>query len=124
MNAQEYELLQSIKPVHKVLTVDDLENKSPRTLLYGYTIERMTWHVYLNEQGEIVVMEYDRHTKPVQKPVQENQDFVPSKRLYPERCDFEFCKLLTERNIYLSFTTADFEDFQEKRYYGATIKEH
>ena len=82
-----------------------------RTLLYGYTCERETFHVYLkNKQIYVVVYntEYSRG-KPTPKnmrqvEVKSNHYYVPDKRLYPERCDYHFCKLLKEKGIDLPFT--------------------
>ena len=83
-----------------------------RTLLYGYTCERETFHVYIkNKQIYVVIYntEYSRG-KPTPKnmmqiEVKSNRDYVPNKRLYPERCDYDFCKLLKEKGIDLPFTT-------------------
>lgn len=82
-----------------------------RTLLYGYTCERETFHVYLKDKQIFVVIyntEYSRG-KPTPKnmrriEVKSNRDYVPDKRLYPERCDYHFCKLLKENSVDLPFT--------------------
>ena len=83
-----------------------------RTLLYGYTCERETFHVYLKDKQIYTVIynvEYS-NGKPTPKSmrqinVKSNRDYVPDKRLYPERCDYHFCKLLKEKGVDLPFTT-------------------
>ena len=53
MNKTAYLYLRSIEEIPKpVLSAEDLKDKSDRTLLYGYTCDRDTWHVYL-EDGKI-----------------------------------------------------------------------
>jgi hypothetical protein len=55
--------------------------------------------------------------------IRENEDYIPSKRLYPERCDFEFCKLLKETDVNLPFTTFDAKNAEYKKgpYYGEIL---
>lgn len=84
-----------------------LVDQTPRTLLYGYTCDRETWHVYLAD-GAIHKVVYG-YPKSLELYVHQSQgltleDCVPNKRLYPEACDFEFCSLLTSRGINLPFT--------------------
>jgi hypothetical protein len=119
MNKKEYEELDSIWKANKIITVGDLKNKQDRTLLYGYTCNRDTWHVYL-ELNEIicVIYEFGKKTKLVE--IISNNDFVPDKRLYPARCDFEFCSILKSLGIVLPFTA--FEEVELKgKYYGDTL---
>jgi hypothetical protein len=101
-----------------------------RTLLYGYTCERETFHVYIkNKQIYVIVYntEYYRGgPRPVnmrQIEVKSNRDYVPDKRLYPERCDYHFCKLLKEKGIDLPFT-AFTEGFNwDGTYCGFTLED-
>jgi hypothetical protein len=121
MNQQEYEVLQNIDAT--LISADLLTNKSARTLLYGYTIERDTWHVYLDQNGVIQTVKYgygeDSPIYPIN--VKWNDEYIPSKRLYAEKCDFEFCFLLKQRNISLNFTTATFEKEFNDQYHGRVI---
>lgn len=72
-----------------------------RTLLYGYTCDRKTFHVYLKDK-EIHTVFYDisyeeKDPNPIKMAevhVMSNRDYIPDKRLYPEACDYQFCKLL------------------------------
>ena len=107
-------------------------SKVNRTLLYGYTCERRTFHVYLKDL-KIYVVVYDKDfTANKQTPknmrqinVTSNRDFVPDKRVYPERSDFFFCKLLRERGIEIPFTTWVGGEYEltEKGYYGFTLED-
>jgi hypothetical protein len=120
MNREELDALYSVNEIkERVVDVTDLENKSDRTLIYGYTCERDTWHVYLKD-GVIYTVLYGYG--PVNKVLMDvkcNQGFVPNKRLYPRRCDFEFCKLLKEKGCRLTFTT--WEDRADETFYGELI---
>ena len=103
-----------------------------RTLLYGYTCDRETFHVYMKNQNIHVVIYksvYDENTEGKFKvvnmrevDVQSNNDFVPNKRLYPERCDYYFCRLLKNHDVYLPFTTWT-DDVEEKDFYGYTLED-
>ncbi|MCC5613256.1 hypothetical protein LC612_42910 [Nostoc sp. CHAB 5834] len=116
MTPKEFEQLNQAR--ESVLTVDSLTDKSPRTLLYGYTTDRYTWHVYLNEYGKIVrlltaysgfiLFESD-------EPPASNRDYIPSKRLYGESCDFEFCRLLKGHDVPLPFTTFSVNDDKARK---------
>ena len=55
--------------------------------------------------------------------VSSNYDFVPDKRLYPERCDYNFCRLLKEKGIHLPFTTWDDTFAISDTYYGFTLED-
>lgn len=103
MKKAEYMMLLEKQNASSLITVDDLADKSDRTLLYGYTCMRDTWHVYI-KFGRIFTVVYCFGEDPEEVSVQENSEFVPNKRLYPERCDFEFCELLKSKDIYLPFT--------------------
>ena len=115
MTSDEYDaLLFYRRPALKVLACYDLGNDTPRTLLLGYTTERRTWHVYLDDKSLINVLVYAgdgknfevvSHTWGLDGGVLANERFVPNKRLYPESCDEEFCRLLLQANVQLPFTT-------------------
>ena len=121
MNQHEYASLQ--KTENTLISVDQLHNKSARTLLYGYTLERDTWHVYLDEDSKIKTVIYgvvkDAPIKQIN--VTFNDEYIPSKRLYAEKCDFEFCSLLKQHNIVLNFTTANFEKQFHDQYHGRIL---
>lgn len=120
MNLREFEKLNKVqKEKRPLLTIDGLTNKEDRTLLYGYTCEREAWHVYV--KGNVihtVVYPYSSNIESV--VVESNQEYVPDKRLYPERCDFEFCALLKQKGVYLPFTSWQ-DGIEEEKYYGQII---
>lgn len=114
------------KENEEVLAADDLINRENRTLLYGYTCDRETWHVYLRD-GKIYTIKYQAnyvrkcpvHVKEI--PIYDNGDYIPNKRLYPTACDYEFCMKLKERGYDLPFTSQD--DRKRTRYYGYTLED-
>jgi hypothetical protein len=120
MNKTDFEKLREIWELpEKIITAEDLQDKSDRTLLYGYTCDRGTWHVYI-QQNHIYAVIYLYSEEPEQMEITSNSDYVPNKRLYPECCDFEFCKLLKEVDVSLPFTT--WTDRNEQRqYWGKTL---
>lgn len=109
----------------RVIDGSMLKNQKDRTLLYGYTCDRLTWHVYIKD-GIIHKVKYgnswdsDEYMSVTEFSVTENEQYVPDKRLYPECCDFEFCGLLKKKGICLPFTIFN-EDKEEKQFYGEIL---
>ena len=122
MNIKEFELLKKGDIIKKhILTVDDLNNKQNRTLLYGYTCNRETWHVYLKDEVIYTVMYGGYDNIDISEVyVKTNNDYIPNKRLYPECCDYEFCKLLKEYEVIIPFTTYN-KEREYSQYYGKLI---
>ncbi|MFB5759054.1 hypothetical protein [Paenibacillus medicaginis] len=119
MNKNELEEINSYSEGKKLpISAEDLVNKNNRTLLYGYTSERDTWHVYLKD-NEIHTIRY-KDNSCITMLVDCNSHYVPDKRLYPERCDYEFCLLLKKNRVNLPFTTWT-EDVEERDYYGMVL---
>ena len=93
-----------------------------RTLLYGYTTERKTWHVY--QQGGLLHRVIYIGSNPGFEftEVAEKIDarhLIPNKRLYPEACDFIFCWELNRRDIHLPFTNFGGTKFDlNKQFHG------
>jgi hypothetical protein len=125
MNKSQYNKLSQKEVQPTTIGFSDLVNKKDRTLLYGYTIERDTFHVYLkNKFIHIHIYGWDtddlqrgKFTKITKRgrvlPVEE---LIPNKRVYPAKSDYEFCKKLLDMGCEIPFTT--FEDGEEKQYYG------
>ena len=111
-----------------VLCADDLKpHLKYRTLLYGYTCENETFHVYLKDGKIHAVAYFNDYSDDTVKPknmreikIENNRDFIPDKRLYPEACDYHFCKLLKLRDIHLPFTTWN-EKRAKKDFYGFVL---
>lgn len=129
MTLKEIEFLEKVDQIDELINEKDLLNTKGRTLLYGYTCARETFHVYLKNNKIYTVMYNNDYSGDYTKPknmrelaIKSNYDYVPDKRLYPETCDYEFCKLLKKRGINLPFTT-----FNEERilqdYYGFTLED-
>ena len=113
MTTEEYTAIQKLlTPSHALITGDDLTNREDRTLLFGYTCERETHHVYI-KNGIILCVRYSRQRAIQIIDVDCNEAYVPDRRLYPARCDFEFCYKLRLADVHLSFTTYD--DAEKKR---------
>lgn len=107
MNKQELEALATLSAQPRPTLPEALTDKTPRTLLYGYTCDRATWHVYLDEAGLLHKVVYD-HNELMWKHesgVIPDSQLVPDKRLYPEDCDAEACALLIKAGCRLPFTT-------------------
>ena len=111
------------------------EFQQDRTLIYGYTCERETFHTYIKD-GEIHTIVYsfnydffssseEAHPTDMREiKVSRNEQYIPDKRIYPEASDYLFCALLNSRGVDLPFTS-----FNENRpepngpFYGFTIEE-
>lgn len=118
MTEVEYkDIIKYVHPTEQAITVENLgEHQENRTLLYGYTCDNKSFHVYLKD-GEIHTVVYDLEDFPEEnicKPkdmreiaVNVDNDYIPDKRLYPEACDYLFCTLLLERGICLPLTSFD-----------------
>lgn len=133
MNVEKFETLVDLqlRKSYPMLDLDEMHDKSDRTLLYGVTIDCHCWHVYM-KNGTIWVVSYQfvggEHTHKL------INDFalidrgradvvIPNKRLNPERCDFDFCKLLISKGLVLPFTAYDDKAesvFRGKKFVGKT----
>lgn len=103
------------------------------TLLYGYTLERSTFHVYFKDMKihKIIYNSNDRYPEhySVAKSF-DAEDLIPSKRAYPCRTLYTFSSLvdsLLGRDA-ISFTTFAIKDEAEfltenNLYFAGKIKE-
>lgn len=113
---QSLRMITNKKPVFHVSMLSD---QSSRTLLWGYTVERHSFHVYLADGlAHLLIYDHDqtiiRHLSGDSIPFDE---LVPSKRAYPEACDYEFCSLVQRYHEYgVPFTTYD---YRAKEHRGA-----
>lgn len=119
------ELKNSETTKDSVISVNDLSCDKDRTLIYGYTCERETFHVYIkNKEIHVVIYKTDYEQNKAKNmremSVTSNWSYVPDKRLYPERCDYDFCQLLIRKNISLPFTSWDEQEksFVTEGFYG------
>lgn len=107
MNALQYETLTgTIQPEPQLANAKGLYNQAPRTLLFGYTGDKDTVHVYLVD-GTIHKVVYNFKGHLIEHKSQAQgllfSECAAVKRLYPEACDFEFCSVLKRRGVHLSF---------------------
>lgn len=119
MTKDEMASLQEVRENRLELKIGMLQDRTDRTLLLGYTCNRADWHVYIQDGGIRLYTHggLQDSTRYVRKEEYDPQELVPDKRLYPETCDFEFCKLLLEMGVSLPFTTYN-EHREPGRYYG------
>ena len=125
MTQEEYNELSNHWATKSRINVSMLTNKNSRTLIYGYDLDRNTFHLYLEDCKFHLV--YYNGNEYIQGSIFTGFEIdpvicIPGKRTYPEVCDFEFCKLLKSFDISLNFTT--FDDKREiKQYYGKLIED-
>lgn len=122
MNAQQLVSLAGGPKPLPILEAANLRDRSDRTLLYGYTLDKKTHHVYFFK-GNIYVGQYTHGGIVRQVDVRSNADYIPNKRLYPEACDYEFCYLLLELGITLPFTSFDLNR-DPRQYHGLLLPGH
>jgi len=114
MDKQQYEdLIKASGKPPETISIEDVMLWEPRTLLWGYTPDRYSHHVYI-ANDELHCYVYDGRTNPdtifYKSETLQLSDIAPKKRLYPEACDYRFCLQLKKLGVYLPFTT-----FNEKR---------
>lgn len=88
--------------------------RDPKTLLYGYTCDRETHHVFQDHYGHIYIYVYRNNPGKLETTIRKVDvsgdgietlnDLIPNKRLYPQYCDYDFCVYLKERGVHLPFT--------------------
>jgi len=124
LNKHQYEsLLQAPSKPPKTISISDIPccSQHPGTLLWGYTPERYSHHVYVFK-NTLHLYVYESQVTPVLIRYESGdivlKDIVPVKRLYPEACNYEFCLQLKRLGLYLPFTTFN-EDREPNQYYGA-----
>lgn len=107
-------------PAKELITAKHLKNKEDRTLIYGYDCDRNTFHVYLKDE-QIHILKYNSREVFPKLEAFSNDDYVPNKRVYPEYSDFEFCKLLKEQDIHISFLSYSEPAKEPNPYFGKII---
>ena len=123
MDREQMEMLNHIDSTREsiVMARDLIPHLKNRTLLYGYTCNRETFHVYL-KNNKIYTIIYGFKENPYEVKIESNEDYIPDKRLYPERCDYNFCKLLKIRGYDLPFTTWT-DNVKKQDFYGKTLED-
>lgn len=103
-----------------------LKDRKPRTLLYGYTVERHTFHLYMGDDGQLHRVIYDHRNLLVNVKHEseglELEECIPNKQLYPEACDFVFCGYLMSFGLKLPFNTWTARD-EARVWHGLKLEE-
>lgn len=122
MNFDELEQLREVRTEPTHIYVDNVPG-ADRTLLYGYTCDRRSFHIF-KLSGELHRVIYD-HNETVYEHTWGDRlvarDCIPDKRVYPESTDFIFAKLLKRREVnptFLPFSAARFESVRDKQFHG------
>lgn len=123
MNLKAFIKLAEAPAKRKTVCVIDLIGPD-RTLLYGYTVDRDTWHVYLQD-GLIHLLVYTGNTMLSHRSAGtwDAEDLVPNKRVYPESTDEAFAWTLHHLWIdvpYLPFNRDREVAALEERFHGKT----
>lgn len=131
MTEEEYESIKSDRII-PTINILNLENRRPRTLLYGYDVDKNTVHlyfrgwffVYLRYNAEFELLESkENDVLLIDSGIGGNTgSFVPNKRVYWDRSDYEFCKLLKDRNVHVAYTGSN-GPVELQQYYGRTFEE-
>lgn len=102
MDAKQTDIIRGLDDSETVTVhIDEISDQNDRTLLYGYTVDRDTFHVYIQD-GEIHRLIYAYGGEPISHISGSElaaTDLQPNKRAYPEWTDFEFALLLKTRGV-------------------------
>lgn len=125
MNKKEFEKVSGYNDI-EYISINQLENLKPRTLVYGFTSSRDTFHLYIEEKdGEPcffrVIYDFDGVIKSSASMTEiKFSECVPDKRVYPDASDYEFCSHLV-RHINVPFT--NFEGREARDFHGKKFEE-
>lgn len=131
MNRDAYTLITTSSPRPATVHVADLGPGPDHTLLYGYTCDRESWHVYLEndminwvkywdlgESGELI------NSGSADTWVAE--ELVPNKRVYPEFTDYAFACDLRDAGVEVSYRRFSEERYQlsrTRRFHGMRLSD-
>lgn len=129
MNFDQYKELTFKNPAATPLVRGkDLRDQEARTLIYGYDVDRNSFHVYLSYNGKICAVLYsypdkilstwDEDSAGFPEGVTTNLEWIPNKRVYPECCDYDFCRILQERGVDVPYTTYDTTRKLDRLFWG------
>lgn len=117
MNLEEFNSLSRRKPApQRIGPMGD----ETRTLLFGYDVERRTYHVFQYDRELHLVIYTPGKDGPTIHDHKHDlslaiEDIMPNKRVYPALSDFGFCQALMNKGISIPFTTYDAERTLESR---------
>lgn len=102
---------------NKNIYVSDFKNRNDRTLIFGYTVEKYSFHVYL-KNNMLHICIYNDQNKIIYYDTSEyfNVDHLsPSKRSYPESFDEEFLKIALDKTDIWSFNPTKYDNSRYER---------
>ena len=120
MNLREFENLKKVE--EEQISVLDLVDRQNRTLIYGYTVDRYDFHLYLYDDSFFLLIYSGNNIikKEMYIDTINDEDCIPDKRVYPEQSDYEFCELLIRNGNHIPFTTFN-ENIELKKFYGKKL---
>lgn len=124
MTETEYEFFNNPTVISAVVSAGMLKDTTPRTLIWGYTTDRDSFHVYLDAEKTLhkVVYAYNKEILLCKSEKSlDAEECVPNKRVYPQHCDYEFCKLLHSLHVNIPFTTFDAKPDERGPFKGELI---
>lgn len=112
MEREQYERLSKVTPEEVSVSISELNDHDDRVLLYGYerTEGGSNTLVLLLKDRSFTFLRYGARDHVIDEvwlgdTIYDPERYVPSKRSYPESCDYEFCRLLKQKGVYVSFTS-------------------
>lgn len=125
MHLSEYLALHATAEQQPTLSATEITGPD-RTLLYGFTCDKATWHVDL-DSGQIHLLVYFARSGSVvrheAREVWPAAELLPDKRLYPESTDHQVAVLLQARGLrppYRAFDEARRGRLATRLRHGAT----
>ena len=86
------------------------------TLLYGYDVDRNSFHVYLDgDKIHRLVFKGDRMVEYGAQAAWLTEKLIPNKRVYPEYTDRDFTDMVLSRGVQIPFTTWDDNRFERAK---------
>lgn len=122
MTEEQMNIIWNFEKKEHLLCEEDFDNKEDRTLIYGYTCDRETFHVYFKNK-KIRVIKYGGYKNIPLTEInpKTNQDFIPDKRVYPDASDYNFCLKLREFGYEIPFTS--YKTFAKETFYAKIIED-
>lgn len=128
MNQNEFFEISNTAPPEYVAMASDFSG-SDKTLLYGYTCEKKSWHIY-KKDGLLHKLVYGYPAFFISYDARESfilSDLIPDKRVFPECTDFHLAKMFLAASIdvpYLPFdNNAHLRDSQLARTFYGLVRE-
>lgn len=129
MNREDFAILTQGEPVPQI-RAESFSGK-PLTLLYGYTCDRATFHVYLKDGliHRLVYKEGARTVDLVEHEALRSWDpnlLVPDKRVFPESTNILMATLLKDAGVlvpYTRFNEENYERVKDERMHAMTVED-